>query len=105
MTGLRRRLSHLLFVLGLLLAQQALVAHPLTHGLGQSGGTDDPGGPSERIACVLCIAGTATGAALPSAPPALLTPATGAYECAPPARQHYPRVTLAFSSRAPPRAL
>lgn len=100
----RRRLSHLLIALALLLAQQLLVAHPLVHALGK-GGPDDPSAPAERAACVVCIAGFASGAALPSAPQTLLAIPAHVFEQTLLAWEYYPPVTLAFSSRAPPHIL
>lgn len=104
MFAARRRFAHLMFVLALLLAQQVLVVHPLVHGLGKSGG-DDPSAPAERGSCVLCIAGFATGTALPSAAQPLLALPAGVVRLATFAWEYTPPVTLAFSSRAPPQFL
>jgi len=100
----RRRLSRMLFALALGLAQQVLVAHLLAHALSR-GSADDPFTPAERAACVLCIAGFASGAALPTNPPPLLAMPARVLQSTPLTWEYLPPVTLAFSSRAPPHLL
>lgn len=105
MMPLRRSVAHLLLALALLFSQQALVAHPLTHGFGKTEAPDHPSTPAERVVCLLCVTGASASAALPSASQPLLVVPAQTFEQTPLRWEYCPPVTLAFSSRAPPAPL
>jgi len=101
----RRTIAHLLLVLALLLAQQVLTAHPFAHRRGAPGTQDDQSAPGERILCALCVAGAASGSALPSAGHPPFVSAVQLFEPAPITWAYRPPLARAFSARAPPTLL
>lgn len=101
----RRTIVRLLLALAVLLAQQALAVHPFVHRAGAADTQNDQSGPAERVLCALCVAGAASGSALPSSGHPPFVSAAQVFERAPLAWCYQPPVTLAFSSRAPPSYL
>jgi hypothetical protein len=98
----RRTIAHLFLVLALLLTQQALTAHSFAHRAGAADTQDDPSAPGERILCALCVAGAASGSALPSAGHPPFVDAAQTFEPAPITWAYRPPLARAFSARAPP---
>jgi len=98
----RRTIAQLFLVLALLLAQQVLTAHPFAH---RGGTQDDQSAPGERILCALCVAGAASGSALPSAGHPPFVSAVQLFEPAPITWAYRPPLARAFSARAPPTLL
>lgn len=101
----RHVLGYLLLTLTLLITQQGVTAHTLTHPAGSAPSKEDPASGPHGKTCALCIAATHAGSALVSAPPAAHAhaPTTHAIVCA--VWTYRPALTLAFSSRAPPTLL
>jgi len=99
----RRIVGYLLLSLALLITQQAVAAHALTHPTSSAPSKHDPGSAPHTGACALCIAATHSGSALVSVPLLLPANTSTTHLVVPIAWTYRPTLTLAFSSRAPPR--
>jgi hypothetical protein len=101
----RRIVGYLLLCLALLITQQAVAVHALTHPTGSAPSKQDPASAPHGGVCALCIAATHSGSALVSAPLLLQASSPAALLVVPVAWTFHPTLTLAFSSRAPPALL
>ena len=101
----RRIVGYLLLSLALLITQQAVAAHALTHPTSSAPSKHDPGSAPHTGACALCIAATHSGSALVSVPLLLPANTSTTHLVVPIAWTYRPTLTLAFSSRAPPALL
>jgi hypothetical protein len=101
----RHVLGYLLLTLTLLVAQQGVNTHALTHPAGSAPSKEDPASAPHGKICALCIAATHAGSALVGAPPVVHAPASTTHELVCAVWTYRPALTLAFSSRAPPTLL
>jgi hypothetical protein len=101
----RRIVGYLLLCFALLITQQGVAAHALTHPIGSAPSKQDPASAPHSGVCALCIAATHSGSALVSVPLLLPANTSTTHLIVPLAWTYRPTLTLAFSSRAPPALL
>ena len=98
----RRIVGYLLLGLALLLTQQAVVVHALTHPVGSVPSKQDPGSAPHGNSCALCVAATHAGSTLVSVAPVLQSNAATTHTVVWTVWTYHAALALAFSSRAPP---